>query len=159
MHPAGFMRAGELCVRDVVTAYEDESAFDVARRMADYKVGDVVVVAAGAQTRGQPRPIGIVTDRDLVVQVLASPNRIPAQVRVGDIMHRDLVVAAEDNDIESVIARLRQHGIRRIPVVDADGGLQGMLSLDDVLGWMRDQLDATSRALDAQSRGPIGAVR
>jgi len=144
------MRAGELCIRDVVTAFEDESALDVARRMAEYRVGDVIVVAD--QPPALPRPIGIVTDRDLVVQVLARPDRVPANVRVADVMRRELVVAREDDDIEHIVAQMREAVIRRIPIVDADDGLQGLLSIDDVLGWMRDQLDAATETVERQGR-------
>ena len=147
------MRAGELCVRDVVTAFADESVIDVARRMAEFGVGDVVVVIA--QRPSLPRPIGIVTDRDLVVHVLARTDRRPAEVKVADVMRRELVVAREDDDIESVVAKMRAQAIRRIPIVDERGGLQGMLSLDDVLGWMRDQIEATTKTVERQGHGPL----
>jgi len=146
------MRAGELCVRDVVTAFEDESVVDVARRMAEYDVGDVIVVVE--QARALPRPIGIITDRDLVVQVLARPDRVAAEVRVADIRRHDIVVAREDDDVEAVIAKMRERAIRRIPIVDDDGGLQGVLSIDDVFGWMRDQLQAATKTIERQGRGP-----
>ena len=146
------MHVGELCVRDVVTAHEDEPVTDAARRMSELHVGDLVVVAD--QPHGLPRPIGIVTDRDLVVQVLARPERLPASTKIADVMRRDLVVAMEDDAVEDVVAKMREHAIRRIPIVDAHGGLQGLLSIDDVFGWMRDQLEAATKLLDRQGRGP-----
>ena len=109
------MRARELCIRDVVTAQKDESALDAARRMALLEVGDLIVVQE--RRHGQPRPIGIVTDRDLVVRVLAG-ELVPAATKVGDIMRRELVTAREDDDIEAVAAKMRKHAIRRVPVVD-----------------------------------------
>lgn len=149
------MRAGELCIRDVVTAHEDESALDAARRMAQLDVGDLIVVRQ--RSRGQPQPIGIVTDRDLVVRVMAR-ELSPATTKVGDIMRRDLVTVSEDDDIESVAAKMRTHTIRRLPVIDHLGHLQGVLSVDDVIGWMRDQLQTTSKLLEAQGGGPrLGA--
>ncbi|MBS1117800.1 MAG: hypothetical protein H6Q90_28 [Deltaproteobacteria bacterium] len=146
------MRAGELCVRDVVTAQDSESVVDAARRMADLQVGDLVVIAE--QPHGLPRPIGIVTDRDLVVQVLARPDRVPQRTKIADVMRRELVTAMEDDDVEHVLAKMRAHAIRRIPIVDRLGGLQGMLSLDDVLGWTREQLQVATKLLDDQGRGP-----
>jgi CBS domain-containing protein len=142
------MRAGELCVRDVVTAFSDEPVIDVARRMAEYGVGDVIVVID--ERSGLPRPIGIITDRDLVIHVLARSDLVPANVKVADVMRRELVVAREDDDIEAVVAKMREHAIRRMPIVDDRGGLQGMLSIDDVLGWMRDQLAATTKTVERQ---------
>jgi CBS domain-containing protein len=146
------MRAGELCVRDVVTAQEDESVVEAATRMASYHVGDLIVVAE--QPPGLPRPVGIVTDRDLVVQVLARPDRVPAQTRIGDVMRRELIVGQEEEDVERLIARMRDHAIRRIPIVDREGGLQGVVSIDDVLGWMRDQLQAATKLVERQGYGP-----
>lgn len=145
------MRAGELCIRDVVTAQEDESVLDAARRMAQLDVGDLIVVRQ--RPRAQPRPIGIVTDRDLVVRVLAR-ELAPAATKVGDVMRRELVTASEDEDIETVAAKMRTHAIRRLPIIDPLGGLQGVLSIDDVIGWMRDQLQTAAKLLEQQGGGP-----
>lgn len=139
-------------MRDVVTASPDESAVEAARRMVEYKVGDLIVVVE--RPPALPTPIGIVTDRDLVVQVLARPDRIPAAVKLADVMNRELVVAREDDDIEGVVVKMRERGIRRIPIVDEHGGLQGVLSIDDVLGWMRDQMQAATKTLEQQGHGP-----
>jgi CBS domain-containing protein len=136
----------------VVTAYEAESVTDAARRMSQLHVGDLIVVAE--QLHGLPRPIGIVTDRDLVVHVLARPDRDPATMTISDVMSRELVTVSEDDDIERVVVKMREHSIRRIPVIDRSGGLQGVLSIDDVLGWMRDQVQAATKLLEHQGRGP-----
>jgi len=146
------MRAGELCVRDVVTATAGESVVDAARRMADLHVGDLIVVDEPAH--GPPHPIGIITDRDLVVRVLARPDRAPATTRIAEVMRRDIVLAAESDDVESVVAKMRKHAIRRIPIIDNSGGLQGVLSVDDVLGWMREQLQSATELLERQGLGP-----
>jgi CBS domain-containing protein len=145
------MRAGELCVRDVVTAYEEESALDAARRMALLDVGDLIIVRQ--RPHGQPLPVGIVTDRDLVVHVLAREVSAAA-TKLCDIMRRELVTVSEDDSIEAVAAKMRTHTIRRLPVVDHLGGLQGVLSVDDVIGWMRDQLQTATKLLEAQGGGP-----
>jgi CBS domain-containing protein len=142
------MKAGELCVRDVVTAGPNETAVEVARRMAEHNVGNVIVVVE--RPADLPHPIGIVTDRDLVVRVLA--RSLPAQTAIGEVMQRELVLAFDDDDVEHVVATMRAHGIRRVPIIDRRGGLQGMLSLDDVLGWMRDELDAAASVTDRQGR-------
>ena len=145
------MKAGELCVRDVVTATADETVLVAARRMAEHQVGDVIVVVEQA---GQlPKPIGILTDRDLVIQVLAR-ERAPASTKVAEVMRRELVIAMEDDDVERVVAKMREHAIRRIPIVDGHCGLQGVLSIDDVLGWMRDQIEAATKLVERQGHGP-----
>lgn len=146
------MRAGELCVRDVVTARADESVVDAARRMAQLGVGDLIVVVD--RPNEQPHPIGIVTDRDLVVQVLARPERAPAATKIVDVIRRDLVTATEDEDVEAIVAKMRANGIRRVPIVDRSDGLQGVLSIDDVLGWLRDQIQTATKLLERQGQGP-----
>jgi CBS domain-containing protein len=146
------MRAGELCIRVVATAERDESVVAAARRMMELRVGDVIVVSTSKE--GLPRPIGILTDRDLVVRVLADPSRVAATTKIGDVMRTELVTAHEHDDVEHVVEMMRRHGIRRIPIVDDRGGLQGVLALDDVIGWMRDQIQAATKVLERQAGGP-----
>ncbi len=145
------MRAGELCIRDVVTAHEDESALVAARRMTQLHVGDLVVVQP--RPFGPPLPIGMVTDRDLVVQVMAR-GRAPSTTKVREIMHHEVVTVTEEEDIEAAAARMRAHAVRRLPVVDRNGALQGVLSLDDVIGWLGEQLQTATELLEKQSGGP-----
>ena len=151
------MRAGELCVRDVVTARSDESVVEVARRMASLDVGDVIVVEERAGRL--PHPIGIATDRDLVVHVLAHADRVPATTKLADVMGRELVLATEDDDVHAVLEKMRAHSIRRIPIVDRDGGLQGVLSIDDVLGMLRQDIEIATKLLASQGRGPLHRAR
>jgi len=146
------MRAGELCVREVFTADPSETVVEAARRMSDNGVGDLIIV--GTNGSALPRPLGIITDRDLVKRVLARPERIPAKTYVADVMCRKLFLATESDDVEHVLATMRTHAIRRIPIVDERGGLQGILSIDDVLGWMSEQIQALTKLLDHQGRGP-----
>lgn len=147
------MTAGELCVRNVVTATADESVVAAARRMAELRVGDLIVVEE--RPPGLPRPIGIVTDRDLVVRVLARAGEVPAATAIAEVMTRELVTATEDDAVEGVVATMRDHAIRRIPIVDRGGGLQGLLGLDEVLDWMRDQVQAVTALLERQGEGPL----
>lgn len=148
MHPVTSMRAGELCIRDVVTVQRDESVVDAARRMADLGIGDLVVVDESGD--GIARPLGIVTDRDLVVHVLANTGHPPSSIKVADVMSAELVTAAEEDDIESVLSKLRHAGIRRIPVVDRRGYLQGIITLDDVVDWMAEQLAIVTSLIEHQ---------
>jgi len=147
------MRAGELCIRTVVTAFPEESVVDAARRMADYQVGDLIVVDAPSDTGAHP--IGIVTDRDLVVRVLTRTNCVPSQTKVADVMRKEVVTASEDDDVEHVLASLRSHNIRRMPVVDQRGVLQGIITVDDIVGWMAEQLERTVGLLERQSGAGI----
>jgi CBS domain-containing protein len=146
MHRNGRMKAGELCIREVATATARETVVAAARRMADLRTGDLIVVEH--RSGELPRPLGVVTDRDLVVRVLACAERSPTNTTIGDVMRPGLVTASEDEDVERILARMRDHAIRRIPIVDRRGGLRGILSLDDVLCWMREQIEVASKMLE-----------
>ncbi len=140
-------------MRDVVTARSDETVVEVARRMASLDVGDVIVVEERAGKL--PRPLGIVTDRDLVVDVLAHPERAPATTTLADIMQRDLITAYEHDDVQIVLDKMRANVIRRVPIVDRDGGLQGVLSIDDVLALLRVDIAIATKLLESQGQGPL----
>ena len=114
------MNVGQLCNRDVVTADQYLPVLEAARRMRAHHVGDLVVVEA---VRGGTEPIGIVTDRDLVLEVLAENIEWAASLRVCEIMTCEPVTAREDEDATVVLHRMRCHGVRRLPVVDARGAV------------------------------------
>jgi len=136
------MTAGELCTRMVATIDPGESVLTAAKRMRDEHVGDLVVVET---IEGGVRPIGILTDRDLVVSVLAEEIAEPARHEVGEVIHGDLVTATDDEDLGEVLRRMRAFAVRRVPVLDGAGCLFGILALDDVLAWIREDLaEATS---------------
>jgi CBS domain-containing protein len=126
------MAAGELCRRDVDTANFDESALDAARRMRDRQVGTVVVVDGG-------RPVGILTDRDLAVRVLAA-GLDPQKTRVSEVMTPAPTTVTEDAQIATALGYMRAGRFRRVPVVGTDGRLCGILALDDVLAVVAAEL-------------------
>jgi CBS domain-containing protein len=126
------MAAGELCRRDVDTANFDESALDAARRMRDRQVGTVVVVDGG-------RPVGILTDRDLAVRVLAA-GLDPQKTRVSEVMTPAPTTVTEDAQIATALGYMRAGRFRRVPVVGPDGRLCGILALDDVLAVVAAEL-------------------
>jgi CBS domain-containing protein len=127
------MSIGRICLRDVELADVDETVAVVAARMAKRNVGTLVVLDA------DKRPQGIVTDRDLVMRVLA-PARDPRASRVGDVMSPAPHVIAETAPIEEALTRMRAGGFRRLPVVDAAERLVGIVSLDDVLGLLAEEM-------------------
>jgi len=99
----------------------------------------------------QRRPIGIVTDRDLVVRVIAA-GKDPIATPVGKIMTRELKVIDEGGPIESALGIMRGRGVRRVPVVDRKGKLVGILSLDDVLGLLAEEFAQIGGVLDRNKR-------
>ena len=127
------MKAAQLSIRDVVTANPGESVLDAAQRMSEANVAALVVVEGHA---GALRPVGIVTDRDLVSRALSRGNVRLRELRIADVMRTDLITAHQDDDVDLVLATLDHHGIRQVPVVDADDRLQGLLTRDDIVSWM-----------------------
>jgi CBS domain-containing protein len=121
-----------------------ETVNDAARRMAERRVGSLVIVD------GEKRPVGVVTDRDLVVRVLAA-RRDPGATPIVAVMTEAPAVVTADTSIEAALERMRAAGTRRLPVVDADGGLVGILSLDDVLALLAEELVEVGALLDKQS--------
>ena len=136
------MDAGDLCNRDVVTIGKGERVLEAARRMRQQHVGTLVVVDDEAAT---PRPLGMITDRDIVVGVVAEDPEDLDRFLVGDVMSFDVTTAYEDEGLDEVLARMRREGIRRIPVVDDADTLVGIVALDDLLEALSRQLDEVSR--------------
>lgn len=134
------MAVAEFCNRNVVIARRDEGVRAVAARMRDYHVGDVVVVASDVDST----PVGIVTDRDLVIEVLAQDVN-PEDVRIGDLMSDRLVTLREDAELAEATATMRAKAIRRLVIVDAQGLLVGVLTADDVVEVLAEELNDLAR--------------
>jgi CBS domain-containing protein len=130
------MSIGEVCNREVVIIDRRESVFDAAKLMREYHVGDVLVVEERDDARV---PVGILSDRDLVVEVLAKALS-PDAVDVGDLMSTDLLIARENDRLLDTIKSMRARGVRRIPVVDDSSALVGILALDDLIELIAEQL-------------------
>lgn len=135
--------AGEICNRDVVYAHKDTPVADAARLMREHHVGDLVVLDG---KEGEQTPIGIVTDRDLVVEVIAEDVR-PEDVTVGDVMSYELVTAREEDGLLDLIKRMRAKGVRRVPVLDRAGALVGILSVDDLIEVLAEQVTDLARLI------------
>jgi CBS domain-containing protein len=132
------MNVGEICVRDVVTVGESDELARAAEVMRERHVGYLVVVGPNVGESGF-MPVGVLTDRDIVVGVVAK-NTDPKALRVSDLMTRQPTVVAETAPLGEALSKMRRIGIRRIPVVGRGGLLVGVLSLDDVLGSLSEEL-------------------
>lgn len=137
------MAIGEVCNREVIVARVEDSVLEAARLMRQYHVGNVVVI----EERGDVRvPVGIVTDRDVVVEVVA-PGLDPATITVGDIMVSRLATVKESAGVFDTIRYMREKGVRRVPVVKDDGSLAGIVTLDDLLALLAEELDAFAKLM------------
>jgi CBS domain-containing protein len=130
------MTVGEICNRNVIVAPKTEGIVDAAKRMRTSHVGDLVVVD---NRGGSHVPIGIVTDRDIVISVVAGDPDHINYLLVSDVMSDDLVTAREPESVEAALRKMEEHGVRRLPIVDGDGVLVGILTLDDVLQYLTAQ--------------------
>jgi CBS domain-containing protein len=135
------MRIGEICTVQTIYCKRDETVQGAALLMRKHHVGDLVVVE---ESDSQPVPIGIVTDRDIVVSVIAL-GLDAASLLVGDIMSDDLLTTSEDDDVYETIERMRFRGIRRVPVVNSAGGLTGIVCVDDLLEFLAEEMGELSR--------------
>lgn len=149
------MSVGEICNREVVMVQRDNTVMEVAQLMRQNHVGDVVVVD---DLKNGRVPIGIVTDRDLVVEVM-SQGLEPEILSMGDIMASGIVTVKETDDMFVAVEYMRAKGVRRLPVVNGMGGLVGILTLDDLLDVMAEDLLAFATLVkreqenEVQSRG------
>ena len=147
------MSVARICLREVDIAALAESVVDAARRMRDQGVGTLVVVDEVG------RPVGLLTDRDLAVRVLADAAD-PRAVSVGDVMTRNPRTVSEGTPIESALALMASGAFRRLPVVNEDGRLVGILSLDDLLGLLAEEFALIGRLLgyDIASDTPVDEI-
>ncbi|HRI02143.1 MAG TPA: CBS domain-containing protein [Pyrinomonadaceae bacterium] len=124
------LRASEIMTKNVRTATRNASLGDVASMMRDGDMGAVPVVDGG-------KLIGIVTDRDIVVRGVADGKT--ADTAIGEVMTTELFSVAPDDFVFEAIRLMGDKQVRRIPVVDADGSLAGIIAMADVALEMEDE--------------------
>lgn len=142
------MPIGEICNREVVIAERDLSVEQAARLMRSHHVGDLVVVQ---KTGSLNRPVGIVTDRDIVVEVVAA-GVDATTLTVGDIMGEALATVRESEGVFETLQYMRTQGVRRMPVVDGDGCLAGIVTVDDLLALLAEELTALAGTVSRQQK-------
>ena len=140
------MNAGELCNREVVFAYRDTRLVEAARLMREHHVGSLVVVVDRLSERV---PVGILTDRDIVVAVVAK-ELDPRALTVGDVATGELIAVREKDGIPDALRLMREKGVRRLPVLTHSGALAGILAIDDLLELMAEELGAFARTIDRE---------
>lgn len=146
------MNVGQICSRDVDLVEMEESVRDAARRMLERQVGTLLAVDAAE------RPIGLITDRDLAIRVLAT-GKDPAATPVRDVVTAPLRTVREDASVVDAVAAMRAGACRRLPVVDAAGKLAGIVSLDDVISTFAEELAAIARLLEREAPHPAANPR
>jgi CBS domain-containing protein len=123
------MKVGEYCKRSVVAIASSADAAEAAQLMRAQHVGFLVVHREGDSLR---QPVGVLTDRDLVVGVMARDVDSHA-VTVEDVMTRQPLIANDSDELSDMLQAMRMAGIRRVPVVDVRGALIGIMAIDDAI--------------------------
>ena len=135
---------GKICTKPVVTASAQMTVEEAARAMRTKNVGALVVVNAG-------RPIGMLTDRDVAIEVVAK-GMDPDVARVGDVMHKRPITIREDLGIFDAAKVFARTGVRRLPVVTKSGVLVGVIAVDDLIMLLGNELGHVAGALSAGLR-------
>lgn len=142
------MKIGEYCKRCVVAIASTADIGEAARLMRDQHVGFLVVYEPGDEIR---KPIGVLTDRDIVLQVTAR-DVDPHAITVEDVMTRQPLTASEEDELGEALQAMRMAGIRRVPVVDARGMLTGIIALDDAIDLITGLLADISGSIRSEQR-------
>jgi CBS domain-containing protein len=141
------MAIGELCSREVVFVALNETCALAAQLMREQHVGSLVVVR---EEGGRRVPAGMITDRDLVVGVMAL-GLDPEKTLVEAVMRPEVAVVREDEGVGRAVALMREHVARRLPVVDASGALVGILAADDLVELLGEELAGLAEVI---GKGP-----
>ncbi|WP_049979424.1 CBS domain-containing protein [Halolamina rubra] len=137
------MPVADIARTDVMTASRDQSAGNLATVMKTENVGSVIIET-------DDEPVGIVTDRDLVLEVL-EPRADPTTMTAEEIMTETPVTVDGDRGVFDAIRTLHESSVRRLPVVDDDGAVAGIVTLDDLVVMLSDELDSLGDIIEAES--------
>lgn len=142
------MQIGEICSREVHVVRREEALVEAVREMVSGHIGAIVVVAPVG--RDTVRPVGIITDRDVVnAQIDLSTDMF--SLTAGDVMTPDPLTIEETCGLAEGIAQLTARGVRRAPVVDAAGHLVGLISVDDLLPVVAEEIAALAKLVGTQA--------
>jgi CBS domain-containing protein len=139
---------GEYCNREVVFATKNMSILEAAQLMRQHHVGDLIVVD---ETDGKLIPVGIVTDRDIVIEIIAKSLDLN-DFDVGDIMSSQPVNIQNSETVFDTIQLMRAKGVRRIPVVNQEGSLEGIMTVDDILGILAEEMSELARIPQSEKK-------
>lgn len=140
------MPVGEVCIREVIICNRKTTITEAAQLMRRYHVGDLLVVDESDDKR---TPVGIVTDRDIVLNVVAM-KLDPSVVCAGDILGERILTVREDEGIFETMQRMRAGGIRRMPVIDDRGRLVGIVAIDDLIQLLAEEMNELAKLISKE---------
>ena len=139
---------GQLCNRGVITIGAGATIAEAATLMREHHIGALVVAEDGP---GGRVPVGMLTDRDIVVEVVAA-GLAPPSIKVGEVVQRAVFSVSEDEGSEDTIRLMAIKGVRRMPVIDSGGRLVGIVTLDDILRHVIGSLTALGDLAERERR-------
>ena len=140
------MPIGDICVRNIVTTTPERTIEEAAHLMRVNHVGDLLVID---RATGRQSLHGILTDRDIVVAVVAQ-KLDPTSISVGDVMSRGVETVKEDQGILETIERMRSAGVRRMPVMSRQGALIGIVSVDDLIHLLAEEMGELAKLISRE---------
>lgn len=142
------LNVGEICTREVTIAFRDTDLVAAARLMREAHVGALVVVD---EMPGKRMVAGLITDRDIVTAVIA-PGLDPRTLNVEDVMTEPVLTMSEDESLLDLLRMMRDKGVRRVPVLGVERELVGLVTLDDALEILAEELDLLVGAIGSEAR-------
>lgn len=139
---------GEICSREVVFTGPDDSVASAAKLMRENHVGCLVVAE---KQNGKRIPVGMLTDRDITVAVVA-PGLDAEAILVGDVMSPEVLSVRDDAGIAETVELMRVRGIRRLPVTDTGGALIGLIAADDILALLAEEIAALAGMITREEK-------
>jgi CBS domain-containing protein len=140
------MNISQVLTRRAITVSPAAPLSEAAELMCERHVGAIVVT----ETRmDEPVVVGVITDRD-IVQAQLERSADLSRLRVGDVMHRDPLVLREDEPVSAAIRKMKEHGVRRAPVISSSGALTGVVSTDDLLAQVAEELSVLAYLVSHQ---------
>jgi CBS domain-containing protein len=140
------MTVYDCCQPDVIVVTPELPVVDIARLMEETNLGCVIV------SEGE-KPVGIITDRDLVLRVMAA-RRDPTETLAMEIMSRDLIVLKNNMGLYEAMDHMRDKGVRRMPVVDDEGKLQGIITVDDIIRLLVEEMNCIACIIQSECAAP-----
>jgi len=134
------------CIREVVTVTRETPVLRCAQLMHDEHVGAVVIID---DIDGKLVPVGLLTDRDIAIEVVAF-DVAARTITAGDLMSGDLAVVRPTDDVLTVLATMREHGVRRLPVIGEDGSLEGIVTADNLWEVLAEAIDGLARLVGSE---------
>ena len=139
------MSIESICEQNVATISKDTTLNEVSKHFLKRHVGSLVVTEG---FNGKRVPAGIITDRDLALAMASSLNA--PKLKVSQIMKKNPITAKKTDGVFATIKTMRENGVKRLPVVNEDGALYGVISADDLLPMLADEISLLSQIQDVQ---------